>query len=72
MIEMAPEAQGRAGKAAKLSRTRHTGMDAEGRERLAKALSALSDWWGICRHCGEKLEGTLAAIKEHDCGAAGR
>lgn len=26
-----------------------------------------NDWWGKCRLCGAKVQGTIAQIKEHKC-----
>lgn len=36
-------------------------------ERLRAAWEKMDDWKGTCRHCGEKLTGTLSALRAHKC-----
>lgn len=67
-VEMTPDASGWAEKALWAGYTRRTAARAKAAERLAVAAETQADWWGICRRCGEKLEGSLAALKEHSCG----
>lgn len=41
---------------------------AKARQRLAEAAKTQADWWGLCRKCGTRIEGTIASLKEHTCG----
>lgn len=38
------------------------------REYQRCRLNKMDDWWGICRKCGKKLEGTPSQIAAHECG----
>lgn len=33
--------------------------------------NAQTDWYGFCRHCGMRVEGTPAQLREHHCGPKG-
>lgn len=37
-------------------------------DRVKLNDASFDDWRGRCRHCGEDLEGTLAELREHNCG----
>lgn len=47
---------------------RHAGMSPERREEVKKAHEEFSDWFGVCRHCGETITGTPKELREHRCG----
>ena len=44
-------------------------MTQERKAEIAAANAKFSDWWGVCRHCGEKVEGTPSQLREHQCGS---
>lgn len=39
----------------------------EGLERAREAQTNMTDWWAVCRRCGQKLEGSLVQLKAHKC-----
>jgi rubrerythrin len=44
------------------------GASEETRKYQKCRLNEMIDWWGICRKCGKKLNGTPAQIAAHVCG----
>lgn len=42
-------------------------LRAEAQERLNE-VARKTDWWGICRICGQRLDGSVADIKAHKHG----
>ncbi len=38
-------------------------------EAMTVGNERFDDWRGVCRHCGEALEGTARQLKEHNCGS---
>jgi hypothetical protein len=43
------------------------GQSPEKREELKAVLDEAPDWWGTCRKCGKKVQGTPAEIAAHRC-----
>lgn len=44
---------------------RRKGMDPEKRKEVRAQNTKMNDWWGVCRHCGQQLEGSLKELLEH-------
>lgn len=47
---------------------RLAGASTETSERIRTYNEAQTDWEGVCRVCGVRLTGTLAALREHTHG----
>ena len=43
------------------------GMSPEVKEDLQKTIAAQTDWRGQCSLCDERLYGTVAEIRAHQC-----
>lgn len=46
---------------------RHLGMSEGAKERLDAENRRRTDWWGLCRRCGKRVEGTLDQLRAHTC-----
>lgn len=42
-------------------------MSVEAKQRLDEANAKATDWWGVCRLCGQKVTGTLKDLMAHKC-----
>lgn len=34
---------------------------------LHEAWDTMADWWGKCKRCGARVQGTPKALREHTC-----
>jgi hypothetical protein len=50
---------------------RMSGLRPDEVENMHKAQEKQDDWFGFCRKCKAKLQGTPAQLREHVCGVKG-
>jgi hypothetical protein len=43
------------------------GASEDHRAYVKAANDAATDWWGICKKCGKRIQGTPADIAAHRC-----
>jgi len=44
---------------------RRTGMESAKRQEVGAYLAGQSDWWGLCRRCGARVQGTPKELLAH-------